>query len=157
EHELEHRDTTMEQYLSEVGQTQEEFEAAVRTEIEAELKRELVLDEIAQRANLPVSNEEIEEYYLRMAEAVQQPVEQLVEQLDVNAVRASILQRKAVDWLYENSALARRVAAEFPARSDDAETEPADESANATQPAAGAESEATEAAADAEAVAGAPA
>jgi len=102
-HELEHREATMEEYLADTGQSREEFEAAVRQEIEAELKRELVLDEIAQRENIEVSNDEIEDHYLRLAAAVRQPVEKVVEQFDVNSVRASILQRKAVDWLLEHA------------------------------------------------------
>lgn len=103
EHELEHRQSTLEKYLEETNSTREEMESKLREEITAELRRDLVLDEIARRENLQVSQQEIEQQYMMMASTFQQPVETLVENIDVNSVRASILQRKAVDWLYEHT------------------------------------------------------
>lgn len=105
EHELEHREATMEQYLADTGQTREEFDAQLRAELEAELKRELVLDEIALREEIGVTNEEVEDHYMRLAAALRQPIEKVVEQFDVNSVRSSILQRKAVDWLMSRSVI----------------------------------------------------
>jgi FKBP-type peptidyl-prolyl cis-trans isomerase (trigger factor) len=67
------------------------------------LRQDLVLDEIARRENLGASGEEIEHHYRMLSALMRQPIETVLEQFDVNSVRASILQRKAVDWLLENA------------------------------------------------------
>ncbi|HVF09728.1 MAG TPA: hypothetical protein VNA16_02945, partial [Abditibacteriaceae bacterium] len=103
EHELTHRESSLEQYLEETGKTREEVEAELKSEVEADLHRELVLDEIARRENLSTTDEEIEAYYLTLANVLQQPVEKVVEEFDVHGVRASIIRRKAVDFLVENA------------------------------------------------------
>jgi trigger factor len=103
EHELQERNLTVEQYLAEVGKSQEEMEAELRTELEAEVRRELVLDEIVRRQSLSVTGEEIEDHYRMMAAVLQQPIEQVIQNFDINAVQASLLQRKAVDWLLEHA------------------------------------------------------
>ena len=103
EHELTHRQSSVEQYLQETGKTREELEADLKGEVEAELHRELVLDEVARRENLTTTDEEVEAYYLTLANVLQQPVEKVVEEFDVHGVRASIIRRKAVDFLVENA------------------------------------------------------
>jgi len=103
QHELEHRQATIEDYLADAGQTREEFEAALHTEVETELRQDLVLDEIARRENLTVNGDEIEQHYRMLSMVMRQPLENILEQIDVNSVRASILQRKAVDWLLDNA------------------------------------------------------
>jgi trigger factor len=103
EYDLGQREATLEQYLQDTGQTREDFEAELRREVEADLRRELVLDEIARRENLSVSDEEIETHYRALAALFEQPLEKVIEQFDVHSVRASILRRKAVDWLMENA------------------------------------------------------
>ena len=105
EHELSHREATLEGYLESVGQTREEFDAQVRTEIENELRQELVLDELARREEMTTEDQEIENHYHMVAQAMRRPVEEIVQQLDIHTVRASILQRKAVDWLVENASV----------------------------------------------------
>lgn len=103
EHELSHREATLEGYLESVGQSREEFDAQVQLEIESELRQELVLDELARREEMTTEDQEIENHYHMVAQAMRRPVEEIVQQLDVHTVRASILQRKAVDWLVENA------------------------------------------------------
>jgi trigger factor len=105
ERDMEQRQATLDQYLESIGKTREEFEADMRSEIEKEVRQELVLDEIARRENLTVAGEEIENHYHQIAAAMGQPVERVVEYLDVDTARASILQRKAVDWLMENAVI----------------------------------------------------
>lgn len=102
EHELEHRGGTIELYLEGTGKTREEFDAEVHEEVARELRQELVLDEIAIRQNLEASEEELTNHYYQMAAAMGQPVEKVAENLDIETARASVLQRKAVDWLLEN-------------------------------------------------------
>jgi trigger factor len=103
EHELEHEKKTLEQYLEENNQTREEMESTLRDEITAATKRELVLDEIARQQELKVTEDEFEQYYVQMAQAVGQPVETLIERLDAAAIHASLLRRKAIEWLFEKA------------------------------------------------------
>jgi trigger factor len=99
EQELAQNGATTEQYLNSINSTQEQLEADLREELENELKTELVLDEIAAKQELPVSMQEVEQHYLLMAQVMEQPVEQLVQNVPVANVRTSILQRKAIDYL----------------------------------------------------------
>jgi len=99
EQELKGNGATVDAYLQSIGSTQEQMENDLRVEIAGELKSELVLDEIAARENLPVSRAEIEQHYLLMARVMEQPVEDLVQNVPIANVRTSILQRKAIDWL----------------------------------------------------------
>jgi trigger factor len=131
EHELSHREATLDQYLDSVGQSREEFETQVRGEIENELRQELVLDEIARREKLDASDEEIENHYRMVAQAMRRPVEEVVQQLDYPTVRASILQRKAVDWLLSNASIAQGDAPAENAGSDEATGEAATETPEA--------------------------
>jgi trigger factor len=103
EHELEHQQKTLEAYLEENNQSREEMETQLREEISVALRRELVLDEIAGREELKITEDEFEQYYVSMAQALNQPVETLIERLDAGAIHASLLRRKAVDWLYERA------------------------------------------------------
>lgn len=103
EHELQHRESTLEDYLAETGQSREEFESTLAAELEGELRQELVLDEIAQRQNVEVTIPEIENHYRMMSQYLRQPIEQLINEVDVETVRASIRQRKAIDWLMQNA------------------------------------------------------
>jgi trigger factor len=103
EQELAQNGATTEQYLASINSTQEQIEADLREELETELKTELVLDEIAARQELPVSMPEVEQHYLLMAQVMEQPVEQLVQNVPVANVRTSILQRKAIDYLVEKA------------------------------------------------------
>lgn len=105
EHELEHRETTIENYLTDSNQTREEFEAVLQQEIEQELRQELVLEEIANLQNVEVTQDEVINHYQMMAQMLRQPVEQLVQEVDVETVRASIRQRKAIDWLMEKASI----------------------------------------------------
>jgi trigger factor len=103
EQELAQNGATTEQYLESINSTQEQIEADLREELENELKTELVLDEIAAKQELPVSMPEVEQHYLLMAQVMEQPVEQLVQNVPVANVRTSILQRKAIDLLVEKA------------------------------------------------------
>ncbi len=132
-HELEHRDTTLEKYFEETGTSREQMEADLRKEIEADLRRDLVLDEIARRENMVAVDEEIERHYLMLAQTFNQPVEEIVQQIDVNSVRATILQRKAVDWLYERATIIdENGAPAIAGQAEPADAEAADETAEAT-------------------------
>lgn len=114
----------LESYLENIGSTKEQMETDLREELETELKQELVLDEIATRQELPVTMPEIENHYVLMAQVMEQPVEQLVENVPVANVRTSILQRKAIDWLAEKAVITDQdgnpVSLNVPAMQDEA-------------------------------------
>jgi trigger factor len=117
EGELQGRGGTLDEYLKASGKTREEFEADVRAEIEIEMKQELVLDEIAQRENIKAQPDEIENHYYQVAQAMGQPVEKIVERLDIEQARASIQQRKALDWLLAHA----QITEGEPLKDEDAE------------------------------------
>jgi trigger factor len=118
EHELEHQNKTLDQYLEENSQSREEMENNLREEITAATRRELILDEIAQKQELKVTEDEFEQYYVSMAQAINQPVETLIERLDATAIHASLLRRKAIDWLYEHAKV-EETDAELPTSNDE--------------------------------------
>lgn len=101
--ELQQNGATVEQYLNSINSTQEQLENDLREELENEIKTELVLDEIAAQQQLPVTMPEVEQHYLLMAQVMEQPVEQLVQNVPMANVRTSILQRKAIDYLVDQA------------------------------------------------------
>ncbi|HEX8235051.1 MAG TPA: trigger factor [Abditibacteriaceae bacterium] len=103
EHELSHREATLDDYLKSTDKTREEFDTEIRGEVEQEVRQELVLDEVAQREGITAEPEEIENHYRQVAAAMGQPIEEIVKRLDVETARASILQRKALDFLLERA------------------------------------------------------
>jgi len=103
ERELEQRGATLDQYLAGTEKTREEFSDEVHAEVEKELRQELVLDEIARREEIVASQQELENHYYQVAAAMNQPVEKIAETLDIETARASVLQRKAVDFLVEHA------------------------------------------------------
>ncbi len=125
EQELAQNQATTEQYLASINSTQEQLEADLREELQNELKTELVLDEIAAKQELPVSMPEVEQHYLLMAQVMEQPVEQLVQNVPVANVRTSILQRKAIDYLVSKAEIkdetGQIVSMDIPAMEDEAD------------------------------------
>ena len=120
EHELQHEGKTLDAKLEADGQTREELENTLREEISAATRRELILDEIAGREELKVTENEFAEYYTQMAQMLNQPVETLIDRLDAAAIHSSLLRRKAVDWLLDQAVV----------------TESEDDAADASTPAA---------------------
>ena len=105
EEELAQRQTTLDDYLASNKQTREEFEKILQDELTVELRQELVLDEIARVHEFEVSQDEVVNHYQTMAMMMRQPVEQLVQDVDIETVRATIRQRKAIDFLVEKAAI----------------------------------------------------
>lgn len=123
--ELGQNGATMEAYLTAINSTQEQLESDLKEELSGELKTELVLDQIAEGQNFPVSREELEQHYLLMANVTNTPPEELVENVPVANVRTSILQRKAIDYLVELAEIKDEqgnvVSMDMPAMSDEAD------------------------------------
>jgi trigger factor len=111
EFELSQREATIEDYLQSIDQTREEFDAQLQTDVESEIRQELVLEAIARREEFVVLDEEIEQHYRMLAQMTGRPLEDVVRNIDLDTVRASILQRKAVDWLVDNAQINEAEAA----------------------------------------------
>lgn len=103
EQELQQNGATIEAYLQAINSTQEQLEADLREEIENELKTELVLDEIAQGQKFPVSQDEVGNHYMMMAQMSNTDPQELVKQVPYQSVVTSILQRKAIDFLADQA------------------------------------------------------
>ena len=123
--ELGQNGATMEAYLTAINSTQEQLENDLKEELSGELKTELVLDQIAEGQDFPVSREELEQHYLLMANVTNTPPEELVENVPVANVRTSILQRKAIDYLVELAEIKDEqgnvVSMDMPAMDDEAD------------------------------------
>jgi len=103
EAELKRAEKTVEDYLKESDKTQEDWEAELTKEESIALREDLVLDEVARKNELAVPTEELEDYFVNLAQMLQQPIEDVVKRFDVQAVHASLLRQKAVDWLVDQA------------------------------------------------------
>jgi trigger factor len=103
EAELKRADKKLEDFLSESDKTQEAWEAELTEEENIALREDLVLDEVARKNELTVPTEELEDYFVNLAQMLQQPIEDVVKRFDVQAVHASLLRQKAVDWLVDQA------------------------------------------------------
>ena len=125
EQELAQNGATMDAYLNAINSTREQLDEDLREEIGAELKTELVLDEIAKQQEFPVANDEIEQHYLLMANVTNTPPEELVKNVPVQNVVVSIRQRKAIDFLISKAQIedeqGQVISLDTPAMMDEAE------------------------------------
>jgi trigger factor len=110
--------------LEEQGQSREEYEVQLENEIDDATRRELILDEIAQTEKLKVTEDEFAGYYEQMSQMLQQPVEALIERLDAQAIHASLLRRKAIDFLLDQANITE-TDEELPDSEEDETTEAA--------------------------------
>jgi trigger factor len=94
---------TLEDFLKEGDITQEAWEAQLTEEEYNALREDLVLDDVARTQGLTVPTEELEDYFVNLAQMLQQPIEDVVKRFDVQAVHASLLRQKAVDWLVDQA------------------------------------------------------
>lgn len=133
QHELQDENKTFEAWLEEEEKTREELEDELQKEFTATTRRELILDEIADKEGLKVKEEEFSEYYMQMAQLLEQPIETLIERLDAQAVHTSLLRRKAIDWLLEQVTITET---EAPEAGDETESEAKEDTKEEAQPAA---------------------
>lgn len=103
--ELAQNGATIEAYLQAINSTQEQLESDLSEEIENELKTELVLDEIAQGQKFPITQDEVGNHYMMMAQMSNTDPQELVKQVPYQSVVTSILQRKAIDFLADQATI----------------------------------------------------
>jgi trigger factor len=98
---LERRGVSLEMYVTMTGQSQEELVARLRAEADRSLQRELVLDAVADKLGLEVSDEEIEELVREQADELgDDPAEAskaLRESGGFEKIRADLRLKKALD------------------------------------------------------------
>jgi trigger factor len=97
---LERRGVAVETYLTMSGQSQEEVVARLRAEAERALKRELVLDAVADRLGIDVTDDEVAEFVREQSEADESPEETIRlmhERGGFDDLRADLRLRRALD------------------------------------------------------------
>ncbi len=98
---LERRGIGLDAFLTMTGQTQEQVVARLRGEAEQSLRRELVLDAVAEQAGIEVSDEEIEALVRGQAEDAGENVDEVVAAMRGDAgweqLRADLRLKKALD------------------------------------------------------------
>ncbi len=111
--------TTLGEMLEYYGMTEEEFMGTVEETASEGLSQMLVLTAVAEAEDLTVSEEEFEEGAARYAELQgYDSTQELVEAYGENYIRNSLMQEKALDFLYENAEIV-----------EESETEAAEEAA----------------------------
>lgn len=107
---------SFEQYLAATGRTLEEIVAELRPDAEAAIRRELVVEAVAEAQAIEVADEEIEEQVRADAEASGRAPERLLHDLQQHggweALRQDLRLRKAVDHLIERATAIPMVTAE---------------------------------------------
>jgi trigger factor len=95
---LERRGISAETYLTMTGQSADEVVARLRAEAERSLKRELVLDAVASKLDIQVTDEEIDELIREQAEDEPEEAKQLLrESGGYEKLRADLRLKKALD------------------------------------------------------------
>jgi len=103
EAQLRQRNLTMEQYLSEIGETEEQFIEGLKQAASRRLRNGLVLGEIATREGIEVTDEEVQAEIERIAEERNASVEAVTGYYDARGGRGilanRLLNRKLFDFL----------------------------------------------------------
>ena len=125
ERDLEGRGIDLEDYLIASRQPRDDLRESVRPDAERYVRRTIVLDAIAKRENLEVSEEEVSEHVEQMARGFGIPPAALREHLAdgdaLSGVERAVLRRKTVELLVENAELEEvRLPAEEEAPEDGA-------------------------------------
>jgi trigger factor len=98
---VERRGVSLETYLAMTGQTQEQVIERLRTEAEQSLKRELVLDAVADELELEIADEEVEALVREQAEEAGENADEVLattrEGDGFERLRADLRMRKALD------------------------------------------------------------
>jgi trigger factor len=144
-HQLENAGLDLDSYLSSEGQTKEEFEAEVRGNAETAVKTQLILDAIADKEELGVSDAELTERVITQAQqygvSPQEFAQQLTQGGNLPALVADVRRSKALATVLERASVTdasgHSVDLEhlrLPRPEESAEAEAAEEQAAEQQP-----------------------
>jgi trigger factor len=107
EAELDRRGLTLNQHRRNIGQSFEDWRADIETDARAAARRALVLDEIGERENVKVTEEEIQEEMHARAEIERIPEREVHERYEdpamLNRLVTRLYQRKVVQFLLDNA------------------------------------------------------
>lgn len=96
---------TLEQYLQIIGQKPEDFEAKLKEDSKREITNFLILDEVAHKENLVVTDEELEFEFSKIAEQYKMKVEDVKKALgnQVDEFKNNLKMNRVEDLLYKNN------------------------------------------------------
>ena len=98
---------SLEQYLELTGGKLEDVENDAKTRAEGFVKQRVVMEAIAEKEGIEVSDEEMDKEYERLAEVYQQPVDSIKQiflmQGQAQAIKTNVLLDKTMDMLLENA------------------------------------------------------
>lgn len=95
----------LEQYLSLIKTTKEDFKEQIKPDAIARIKSSLVLEAVAAKENITVSDADVDEEINKMAEAYQMKADELKEMVgakELENIRKDLAARKALEFLADN-------------------------------------------------------
>lgn len=95
---------SLEDFLKASKQTVEDLRASVAPEAAQQLRAALVLDAIANKEDIKVTDEDLKKEYELLSSVYNFPAEQLKMMIPQDAVSAQLVQRKTLDFLKANNA-----------------------------------------------------
>jgi trigger factor len=106
-HSLGHDDEAFERYLSMLGKSHDEFVAELRTDAEQAVRVQLLLDVVAEKTDVQVSDAELTEYLVRMAGqynmAPREFADQIVKAGNLPVLLSDVRRNKALATLLESA------------------------------------------------------
>ncbi len=160
-HEFDHDEARLTQYVESQGQTREEFDAEIRTNAEQAVKTQLLLDEVAEKGEVQVDQQELMERIFMQAQRFGISPEEYIQQAQqanqLGAIFADVRRGKALASVVQAATITGPDGEEVDlselfgpgAGGDDADAEAAAEIADETVTAASGDDEAGEDGADA--------
>lgn len=96
---------TLEQYLQIVGQTEEQFVAKIREDAERDARNYFIMDAIAAKEEMQVSDEEVEFEYAKIADQYKMKIEDVKKALapQVDEFKHNLKMQRVEDYLYEHN------------------------------------------------------
>ncbi|MBN2168990.1 MAG: trigger factor, partial [Actinobacteria bacterium] len=105
--ELQMRGANVEEFWSSIGGGRQDFEDSIRERVEENIKSELILEAIADKENIEISDEDVEEYIRSNASAFGGDAEKLIEMArerdGLSGIKANLRISKAVDVLKDSA------------------------------------------------------
>ncbi|HZN13591.1 MAG TPA: trigger factor [Acidimicrobiales bacterium] len=106
-HRLSQQQISMGQYLEGTGTTQEQLIEELRTEAASAVKADLALRAVAEAEAITITEEDLDDEVVRMAERMGEKPDKVRSQLDradqMPAVRSELRNSKALEWLVEHA------------------------------------------------------
>jgi trigger factor len=108
-HQLGHDDALFERYLSVAGKTREEFTAELRENAEKSVRAQFILDAIAEKTEVQISDGELTEYLVRQAARYGMPAQEFANQIvqggNLPALVADVRRSKALATVLEKASV----------------------------------------------------